>query len=364
MAVNLEETKKMINVGVVGCGYWGPKLIRNFYELPDSNLTAVCDQDANKLKLIQKQYPRTAVTSSFKDLLVDNIDAVVIATPVNTHYALVKAALEHGKHVLVEKPMTDSSQKARELIDFAAAGNRTLMVGHIYEYHPAVTYLKRIISNGDLGDIYSIDAHRLNLGLFRPDVNVLWDLGPHDICIMLSIMNLEPISVSARGSGHLDPQLCDLAYLELIFPNGTSAHIHLSWLDPRKIRQITIIGSRKMAFYDDVAEAEKIYLYDKSCGFSTCNGNSASWTPHYHYGDVTIPFISNAEPLRLECDHFLNCISTGATPKTDGLAGLKVIRILEAANQSLQRDGQRITLRPLGPQVGEIVSAKQFIEVK
>jgi predicted dehydrogenase len=354
----------MINVGVVGCGYWGPKLIRNFYELPDSNLAMVCDQDTNKLKQIQKQYPQATTTGNFDALMEDNIDAVVIATPVNTHYSLVKNALNQGKHVLVEKPMTDSSVKARELIDLAASRNKILMVGHIYEYHPAVSYLKRIISNGDLGEIYSIDAHRLNLGLFRPDVNVLWDLGPHDICIMLAIMNQEPVSVSARGSGHLDPRLCDLAYLELIFPNGTSAHIHLSWLDPRKIRQITIIGSKKMAFYDDVAEAEKIYLYDKGCAFSTCNGNSSSWAPHYRYGDVTIPFISSAEPLKLECDHFLNCIRTGATPKTDGLAGLKVIRILEAANESLLHDGQRISLRPLNVVPRAAAAAKQFIEVK
>jgi len=177
-------------------------------------------------------------------------------------------------------------------------------------------------------------------------------------------MNQEPVSVSARGSGHLDPHLCDLAYLELIFPNGTSAHIHLSWLDPRKIRQITIIGSKKMAFYDDVAEAEKIYLYDKGCAFSTCNGNSSSWAPHYRFGDVTIPFISNSEPLKLECDHFLSCIRTGATPKTDGLAGLKVIRILEAANESLLHDGRRISLRPLNVTPRAEVAAKEFIEVK
>ncbi len=286
-------------------------------------------------------------TSNFNDLLQDGIDAVVVATPVNTHYKLVKEALLHKKHVLVEKPMTDSSQEARELIKIASENDRVLMVGHIYEYHPAVEFLKQLIKNGELGEIYSIDAHRLNLGLFRPDVNVLWDLGPHDICIVLSIMDKEPISVSARGSGHLDPNLCDLAYLELIFDNGTSAHIHLSWLDPRKVRQITIIGSKKMAFYDDVAEAEKIYLYDKGCAFTPCNGNSAAWPPHYRYGDVTIPFISNSEPLRIECNHFLNCIRDGKTPKTDGLAGLKVISILEAANQSLLNGGQRVNLAPV-----------------
>jgi predicted dehydrogenase len=260
--------------------------------------------------------------------------------------------------------MTASSQEAKSLIDLSNANGRVLMVGHIYEYHPAVDFLRQLIQDGELGEIYAIDAHRLNLGLFRPDVNVLWDLGPHDISIMLSLMEKEPISVSARGSGHIDPNLCDLAYLELNFPNGTTVHIHLSWLDPRKVRQITIIGSKKMAFYDDVAEAEKIYLYDKGCAFTPCNsnGNSSAWPLKYRYGDVTIPFISNAEPLRLECSHFLNCIREDKKPKTDGMSGLKVINILEAANQSLLNGGQRIKLSPVSAKNES--NLKQLIEVK
>jgi len=334
----------MINLGVIGCGYWGPKLIRNFYELPDCHLTQICDLDESKLQPLQKQYPQVRITTRYSDLFQSEIDAVVIATPVKTHYGLVKEALLHRKHVFVEKPMTASCQEASELISLAAAQKRILMVGHIYEYHPAVSFLKQLIQNGDLGEIYAIDAHRLNLGLFRPDVNVLWDLGPHDICIILSVMGKEPVSVSARGSGHLNPGLCDLAYLELNFSNGTSAHIHLSWLDPRKVRQITVIGSKKMAVYDDVAEAEKIYLYDKGCAFTPCNGNSTTWPPHYHYGDVTIPYISNTEPLRIECNHFLTSIRDRITPLTDGAAGLKVIRILEAANLSINNEGQRVNL--------------------
>ena len=354
----------MINVGVIGCGYWGPKLIRNFYELPDSNLALVCDLDKNKLQQIRKQYPQIETTTNFGDLLQDGIDAVVVATPVNTHYGMVKEALVHGKHVLVEKPMTASSIEARHLIKLAAAQDRVLMVGHIYEYHPAVDFLKQLVKKGDLGEIYAIDAHRLNLGLFRPDVNVLWDLGPHDISIVLSILEKEPISVSARGAGHLDANLCDLAYLELIFDGGTSANIHLSWLDPRKVRQLTIIGSKKMAFYDDVAEAEKVYLYDKGCAFSPCggNGDSAAWPPRYHYGDVTIPFISNTEPLKNECSHFLTCIKEGKQSKTDGLAGLRVIKILEAANRSMLNGGQRIELSPVMEAVRE--REKQLSEVR
>ncbi len=351
----------MINVGVVGCGYWGPKLIRNLYELPDSNLLMACDSDVVKLKQMKRQYPSVEMICDFNDLLQDGIDAIVVATPVNTHYTLAKEALNHDKHVLVEKPMTASSQEARELIKIATLRNRVLMVGHIYEFHPAVDFLKRLVRENILGDIYTIDAHRLNLGLFRRDVNVIWDLGPHDICIMLSIMNDEPVSVSARGSGHLDSNLCDLAYLELIFANGTTAYVHLSWLDPRKVRQVTIIGSRKMAFYDDVAESEKIRIYDKRCGFTSSrnNGDSADWPPHYHSGDVVIPSIPNTEPLRIECDHFLRCIQDGTTPVTDGLAGLKVIRILEAANKSLLNGGQRIDLDPI--RTFDNTFQKQFI---
>lgn len=354
----------MINVGIVGCGYWGPKLIRNFYELPDSNLALVCDLDKQRLEQVKKQYPHVETTTCFSDLLHEEIDAVVVATPVKMHYEMVGEALNHRKHVFVEKPMTASSREARHLIDIASAQRRILMVGHIYEYHPAIDFLKQLIKKGELGEIFAIDAHRLNLGLFRPDVNVMWDLGPHDLSIVLSLMGEEPVSVSARGTGHLNPDLCDLAYLELVFPSGATANIHLSWLDPRKVRQITIIGSRKMAFFDDVAEAEKVYLYDKGCALTPCpeDGTSAAWPPKYHYGDVTIPFISNAEPLKIECNHFLTCIKEGKRPKTDGLAGLQIISILEAANHSMQNGGQRINLYSVLDSVRE--THRQLSEVR
>jgi predicted dehydrogenase len=336
----------MIKVGIVGCGYWGPRLIRNFYELPDADLALVCDLDRSRLQQIKKQYPRLAVSTDFNDVLRDEIEAVVIATPVKTHYGLVKEALSHNKHVLVEKPITASSWEAAELIKLAESLNRKMMVGHIYNYHPAIEYLKRLIQKGELGNIFAIDARRLNLGLVRPDVNVIWDLGPHDISIMLTLIEAEPVSVSARGSGHLDPDLCDLAYLELIFANGATANIQLSWLDPRKVRQVTIIGSKKMAFYDDAAESENIFIYDKGCHYTGCKGNNDApfRPPQYRYGDIIIPHIDNSEPLRNECQHFLNCIRSGQTPKSDGWAGLKVVQILEAANQSRENGGQRINL--------------------
>ena len=339
----------MIRVGIVGCGYWGPRLIRNFYELPDAELSLVCDLDQLRLQNIKRQYPCVKITDSFNDVLRDDIEAVVIATPVNTHYSLVREALLHDKHVLVEKPITVSSWEARELIGLAESRNRKLMVGHIYDYHPAIDFLRQLIQSGELGDIFAIDARRLNLGLFRPDVNVIWDLGPHDISIMLALMCAEPVEVSARGYGHLDPDLCDLACLEMVFANGSTANIQLSWLDPRKVRQVTIIGSKKMAFYDDVAESEKIHIYDKGCTYTRCrdNGEHPHRPPQYRYGNVVIPFISNTEPLRNECQHFLDCIRTGSTPKSDGWAGLKVVNILETASYSLAKGGQRCLLLPV-----------------
>lgn len=331
----------MVNVGIVGCGYWGPKHARNFHELAEANLTIVCDLKEEMLQQIQNQYPFVSITAKFMDLLEDSVDAVVIATPVSTHHQLAKEALLHDKHVLIEKPMTCSSREAIELIELAENRKRVLMVGHIYEYHPAVDFLRQLINSGELGEIYSIDAARLNLGLFRPDVNVLWDLAPHDLGIVLSLLGEEAIAVGAHGSGHIDPAVCDVAHLELIFPNGTIAHIHVSWLDPRKVRQITIVGSKKMAVYDDVSEAEKVRIYDKGLAIPANNGGSATWPPQYRYGDVTIPYISNAEPLKLECSHFLHCITEGKRPRSDGWAGLRVVSILEAANKSLLNGGQR-----------------------
>ncbi len=354
----------MVNVGIVGCGYWGPKLVKNFYELPDSNLVSVCDLDESRLLQTKKLYPHISITTCFKDLLQDEIDAVVIATPANTHYELAKEALSRNKHVFVENPMTASYREAEDLIRIARLKKRMLMTGQIYEYHPAVDFLKKLIQSGELGEIYSMDASRLNLGLFRPDVNVIWDLGSHDINIILSLMNQDPLAVSARGFSHLDSHFCDQAYLELIFANETAINIHLSWLNPRKVRQLTIIGSKKMAFYDDVAEVEKIYLYDKGCSLNSCTANleAPGWPPHYRQGDVTIPFVSNAEPLRLECQHFLESIREGKTPKTDGLAGLKIINILEAANQSLSNGGQPVTLPSFRPSIHK--PEKYFVEIK
>lgn len=338
----------MIRVGVVGCGYWGPKHIRVFHELPEAKMAMVCDLDENKLKQVKTQFPGVEVTTSYADLLTNSIDAVVIATPVNSHYQLAREALMHDKHVMIEKPMASSSREALALVDLAEKRKMKLMAGHTYEYHPAVDFLKEKIGSGELGDIYGIDADRLNLGLFRPDVNVIWDLAPHDISIILTLMKEDPIAVSARGSHLIDPNVCDVAYIDILFANGTMGHVHVSWLHPRKIREITVVGSRKMAVYNDVSETEKIHIYDKglaNSGSNNGNGNGgnkfSAWPPNYRYGDVVIPYISNAEPLKIECSHFIKCIVEGTRPRSDGWSGLKVTSILEASDRSLINGGRR-----------------------
>jgi len=232
------------------------------------------------------------------------------------------------------------------------------MVGHTYEYHPAVNFLREVVNSGELGEIYTIDSERLNLGLFRPDVNVLWDLAPHDISIILTLLNKEPVAVSARGTYHIDPGTYDIAYLELLFANGTMVNIHVSWLHPRKIREITIVGSKKMLVYDDVSENEKIHIYDKGLSLPD-NGNDklSTWPPNYRYGDVTIPFISNAEPLKMECSHFVECIMEGKTPRSDGWSGLRVTSILEAADKSLFNGGEREKLHLATEAIDESAAA-------
>ena len=335
----------MIKIGITGCGYWGPKHIRNFHELEEADLRAVCDLDNDRLQHVKTQYPYVETFVSFEDFLQDDMDGVVIATPVNTHYQLARQALLQDKHVLIEKPVSTSSDEVLELIKLAEKRNLVMMVGHTYEYHPAVDFLKQLVQSGELGEVYSIDAARLNLGLYRPDANVLWDLAPHDICIVLSLLEKEPIAVSARGTYHVDPNLCDVAYIELLFANGTMCNIHVSWLHPRKIREITIVGSKKMAVYDDISEAEKVHIYDKGLAITASKNNGfTAWPPNYRYGDVVIPFISNAEPLKLECSDFIRSIAEGKKPKSDGWSGFRVTSILEAANNSLLNGGGRVNL--------------------
>jgi predicted dehydrogenase len=331
----------MITVGVVGVGYWGPKIVRNFYEMPDAKLSWVVDKDGERLARIKAQYPAIEIGQSFEDLLKTDVQAVVVATPVATHYRMVKAALLAGKHVMVEKPLTANADESRELALLADQLGLTLMVGHTFEYNAAIRALREIIASGELGEIYYVDCARLNLGLFQRDINVLWDLAPHDVSILLYILQADPIAVSARGGANVRPGIHDIAYMELQFPNNTLAHVHVSWLDPCKVRRVTIVGSKKMVVCNDVADAEKIRVYDKGVERPYETDRYTDFHLAYRYGNVTIPYIPPREPLRTQCEHFVECVRTGARPQSNAWVGHRVVSILAQADASLHDNGVR-----------------------
>jgi len=328
-------------IGVAGYGYWGPKLVRNLSETPMAALTWVADLDAERLDRLRAHHPSLRLTQSYDEMLASDVDAVVVATPIRTHYRLAKAALLAGKHVMVEKPLTASSREADELTDLAERRGLTLMAGHTFEYNAAIRTLREIVRSGDLGRIYYVDAARLNLGLFQADINVLWDLAPHDLSILLYVLGTDPLSVSARGTANVRPGIHDVAYLDVVFPEGVLAHLHLSWLDPCKVRRVTIVGSRKMVVCNDLADSEKIRIYDKGVARPYETDRFADFHLAYRYGDVTIPHVPFQEPLRVQVDHFIDCVRTGMRPQSDGRVGAKVVRILEQADRSLQNGGTR-----------------------
>ena len=328
------------NIAVVGCGYWGPNLIRNFNQIPNCNMKICCDLDEKKLKRMRALYPNIKTTKNLEDILTDqSIDTVAIATPVYSHFEIGEKCLEHQKHILVEKPLASSSEQCLKLIRLAEQNNRVLMVGHTFEYTAAVNKAKEIIDSDELGEIYYISCVRVNLGLFQPDINVIWDLAAHDISIILYLLNQLPISINGQGKAHFKKDIEDVAYLSLNFPNGTIAFIHNSWLDPDKIRKVTIVGSKKMLVYDDIKINEKIKIYDKGVKVPPYYDTYAGFQLSYRYGDIYTPRINEYEPLRRECEHFLECIDGGKTPKSDGYTGLRIVSILEAANKSLRNGG-------------------------
>jgi predicted dehydrogenase len=330
-----------LKVGVIGYGYWGPNLSRNFYELPSSDLVVVADMKEERLNQAKSRYPQLIVKKNYKDIFDLTLDAVVVSTPPATHYAITKDCLEHNLHVLVEKPMTLKSSDAEELIELAASKNLTLMVGHTFEYNSAVHALKKYIDSGELGDIYYIDAARLNLGLFQRDLNVLWDLAPHDISILLYLVGQNPISVSAQGMPCIYQNVYDVAYLNLLFPNKISAHVHVSWLDPCKVRRITVVGSKKMIVYNDIENEQKLKIYDKGVDAPEYPNSFGEFQYSYRSGDITIPRIAFSEPLRQECQHFVDCIINHSEPCSCGRDGLAVVKILEAAQLSLTNGQMR-----------------------
>jgi predicted dehydrogenase len=272
------------------------------------------------------------------------VDAVAVATPVSTHFALAMAALGSGKHVLVEKPLARSQAEATALIAAAEQADRTLMVGHTFDYNPAVGLLRRLVRDGELGHIYYIHATRVNLGIFQPDINVLWDLAPHDISILISLLDAMPVSVRAHGTAYVQPGLEDVAWLTLEFPGGVTAQVHVSWLDPCKIRRVTVVGDRKMAVYDDLAALDKITIYDRGVEVPPYTDGYSEFQVSYRYGDVYSPRLEWVEPLREECAHFVGCSRSRARPRSDGEAGRRVVAVLEAADASLAADGARVTV--------------------
>jgi predicted dehydrogenase len=327
----------IVKVGMIGYGYWGPNLTRNFYELPSANLVAVADLNEERLKQAASKYPQIIVKHDYRELFDLGLDAVVVATPPATHYRIAKDCLEHNLHVLVEKPITLKSDDAQKLIELADSKKLTLMVGHTFEYNSAVHALKKYMDSGELGEIYYLDAARLNLGLFQRDSNVIWDLAPHDISILLYLLGEKPISVSAQGTPCVFEGIHDVAYLNLIFPGNIPAYIHVSWLDPCKVRRITVVGSKKMAVYNDIENEQKIKIYDKGVDAPPAytNGGFDEFQCSYHTGDITIPNIRFAEPLRQECQHFLDCIVNQTKPLSSGYEGLEVVKILETAQRSM-----------------------------
>jgi predicted dehydrogenase len=333
-----------LNIGVIGYGYWGPNLVRNFIELPESDVVMVADLNEDRLGQLHARYPTVLTTSNYTDLFLAGLDAVVVATPPATHFRFAWECLVHGLHVLVEKPLTLDSRQAQDLVHLAETNGRTLMVGHTFEYNPAVHALKKLIESGELGAIHYIDGARLNLGLFQPDLNVLWDLAPHDISILCYILGKTPISISAHGKACVFPDIHDVVYLNLVFPDNILAHIHVSWLDPCKVRRITVVGSNKMAVYNDVSTLEMIKVYDKGVEAPKYTDNFGEFHCSYRYGDVLIPNIHFVEPLRLECQHFIRCIVERTKPCSCGEDGLNVVRILEAAQRSLVNSGHQESL--------------------
>ena len=337
--------KKQVSVGIIGCGYWGPLLVRNFKTLGDCQLKAVCDVNTERLKHIHTLYPDVEGIAQTQQLLNGaNVDAVVIATPVKHHYSLAKASLLAGKHTFIEKPMASSSAECEELIEIAQRNGLVLMIDHTFLYSSPVQKIAQIVQAGDLGEIRYINCRRLNLGLFQKDINVAWDLAPHDISIILHILDELPTTVNCQGNAHITPGVEDVTNMSLSFSRKRFATIQSSWLEPRKIREMTIVGTRRMIVYDDLRTREKIRIYDARVERPPHYDTFAEFQYSYHYGDSYIPYLHQEEPLKLACQHFVDCIKTNSQPLTDGRRGLEMVRILEAASTSVKMNGAPVAL--------------------
>lgn len=334
----------MVNIAVIGAGGWGKNLVRNFGEMETARLHTVCDLDKARLEEVRAKYPATQVSHDYDAVLHNpNIEAVVIATNAPTHYSLAKKALLAGKHTYVEKPLTLDPAQAEELIEIADKAHKKLMVGHLMIYHPAIVRLKELIDEGALGEVYYIYCQRLNLGIVRKDENSWWSLAPHDISIALFLLGEAPVDISARGQCYLQQKVEDTVFANLFFLKKKMVQIHVSWLDPNKMRRVTVVGSKGMVVFDDVEPTEKLRIYDKTAEVSfdyASYGDSIT----LRSGDISIPVIRMAEPLKLECGHFVECIASDTAPRTGGKDGLDVVRVLTAGQRSIEKRGAPVPI--------------------
>lgn len=341
-SIHINDKINMINIGIIGYGYWGKKLVRNFNHLEDCEVKTVCEIDERKHPAFKKIYPSINIITDLQAIWADEtIDAVVIATPVDSHFSISKQALLYDKHVLVEKPLTNSFESAQELIYLAKKKGKLLMVDHTFLYTGAVRYLKKSVENGDLGDLNYIDSTRINLGLFQHDVNVLWDLAPHDISICVHLLDTQPVSVQATGISHTATGLENIAYLILKFENNIIAHFNCSWISPVKVRMMLIGGDKKMVVYNDTEPTEKIKIYDSGFKVET-DEEKNKIIADYRVGDIYVPKIDITEALSLMAQDFITCIQTKKTPLSSDLLGLKVVKILDAAQQSIRQNSKEI----------------------
>jgi predicted dehydrogenase len=334
----------VVTLAVIGGGGWGKNHVRNFYEIQTCRLKTICDLNEKTLAAHKAACKGVEVTTKSDEIIADpEVGAVVIATDAPSHYKLARQALDAGKHVFVEKPMTLSPADAEDLVRRADAGKRVLMVGHLLEYHPCVLQLKDLVDKGQLGALRYVYCQRLNLGVVRKDENAWWSLAPHDVSIILFIFQAEPVSVTAQGQAYLRQGVEDVVFAQLKFADGRMAHIHVSWFDPHKVRKVTLVGSDKMATFDDMDASEKIRIYDKGVNVS---GSVVGYDQaiSIRSGDILIPRTPAGEPLRIECLHFLECIEKGTTPRSDGRDGLRVVRVLDAATRSLKAGGAPVNL--------------------
>jgi len=337
----------MIRMGVIGCGYWGPNLLRNFHNNPEVELVAIAELDPKRLEQVGQMYPTVKKYSDHREIINDtSIDAVVVATPVSTHFPLGMEVIESGKHLFIEKPMAASSEECRKLNDAADKGGRVIMVGHTFLFSPAVRKIQEYMKNGDLGEVFYVSITRVNLGIFQKDVNVVWDLAPHDVAMLNHLFGANPKVVSANGRSYVqkDKGIEDVAFVTLEYPGNQIANVHVSWLDPNKIRKMTFVGSKQMLVYDDVDPTEKIKLYDKGVEIQQHYDNFGEFQLTLRSGDIYVPRVDTVEPLKIEAQHFVDVIKGEAEAISSGHHGLEVVEVLEKACESIKNDGQPIEM--------------------